>query len=195
MKLYIDIDDVLAETTRTLAETARIRFGKQVRFEDMLSFDLRRSLNLREEEYEIFMAEVHEPAFLKKLEPVENAREILVRWKASGAQIELVTGRPPRTRQATEEWLEDHSLPYHSLEFMDKYGRYEEVTATRLPDLIGRNYDLAIEDSPRVATYLAQNTHSLVLLFDRPWNRDTNLDDGSITRVLDWQEIGRKQPV
>ncbi|MEE3327774.1 MAG: bifunctional metallophosphatase/5'-nucleotidase [Myxococcota bacterium] len=195
MKLYIDIDDVLAETTRTLAQTAHARFGKKIDFEEMLSFDLRSSLQLDQDEYETFMLEVHEPAFLRKLEPVENAMEILSRWDNAGARIELVTGRPPSSRQATLDWLADHSIPYHSLEFVDKYGRHKDDAVLQLADLDGRNYSVAIEDSLAVATHLAENTQSHVLLFDRPWNRDTNHDERSITRVFHWREISEHLPL
>ena len=86
MKLYIDIDDVIVETTRTLAETARAHYGKNIDFEDMTSFDLQRSLELGPDEFEKFMSEVHEPTYLRELEPVENAKEALVRWHDSGAR-------------------------------------------------------------------------------------------------------------
>ena len=189
MKLYIDIDDVIVETTRTLAETARAHYGKNIDFENMTSFDLQRSLKLGPDEFEEFMSEVHEPAYLRELEPVENAKETLIRWHDSGARLELVTGRPPHTRESTTGWLEDHSIPYDRLEFVDKYGRHKKEGLPRLEDLAGRSYDLAIEDSSRVATYLAENTASRVLLFDRPWNRDTKTDHGSMTRVFGWKEI------
>jgi uncharacterized HAD superfamily protein len=195
MKIYIDIDDVLAETTRTLAQAARDFFGKKVRFEDMSSFDLRVSLQLNADEYDSFMLAVHEPPFLKSLEPIENAIPTLREWDGSGVRIELITGRPPSSRQATVEWLEIHDIPYQSLEFVDKYGRQHDETMPKLSDLAGRHYDLAIEDSATVAAYLSENTRSRVLLFDRPWNRDMNLSGTSISRVSDWLEISKSHPL
>ena len=72
---------------------------------------------------------------------------------------------------------------------MDKYGRNLDETMPKLSDLTDRHYDLAIEDSSTVAAYLSKNTGSRVLLFDRPWNRDMNLSETSISRVFDWLEV------
>ena len=188
-RLYIDIDDVLAETTRALAKAARTRFGKDILFENMTTFDLRISLQLQEDEYESFMLEVHKPEFLKALAPTADAPDVLDAWKKSGARIELVTGRPPSSQQATIDWLEDQSMAYDSLEFIDKYRRYPGESTTQLSDLAGRNYRFAIEDSPSVATYLAENTSSRVLLYDRPWNQSGPSEDEPIKRVHNWREI------
>ena len=189
LRLYIDIDDVLAETTRALAWAAQDLLGKKVLFDEMSSFDLRISLQLDAEEYESFMLAVHEPEFLMKLEPVENAIQTLEKRHAAGDRLELVTGRPPESRKPTEEWLAAHSVPHHSVEFMDKYDRYRDLDLPRLPDLAARHYDLAIEDSYKVAAYLAEQTGSQTLLFDRPWNRGMDLGGKSISRVFNWLEI------
>lgn len=191
-RLYIDIDDVLAETTRALADTARTRFGKNIPFQKMTTFDLRISLQLQEDEYESFMLEVHKPEFLRALAPTVDAPDVLDAWKKSGARIELVTGRPPSSQQATIDWLEDHSIAYDSLEFIDKYRRYSGEPTKQLSDLSGRNYRFAIEDSASVAIYLAENTSSRVLLYDRPWNQSGPLEDGPIKRVHSWREILEK---
>ncbi len=188
-RLYIDIDDVLAETTRSLARHARSHFGKDVSFEKMTTFDLRISLQLHEDEYPSFMDEVHRPDFLRALPPTADAPQVLAIWKASGARIDLITGRPSKSRQATIDWLEDHSIIYDSLEFIDKYGRYSEEPTARLSDLTDRHYKFAIEDSASVATYLAKNTRSRVLLYDRPWNQNTPLENGPIKRVRTWRDI------
>ena len=191
-RLYIDIDDVLAETTRALAKNARTRFGKDISFENMTTFDLRISLQLQEDEYESFMLEVHTPEFLSALAPTADAPDVLDTWKQSGARIELVTGRPASSRQATIDWLEDHSIAYDSLEFIDKYRRYSEEPSAQLSDLAGRNYRFAIEDSASVAAYLAENTSSQVLLYDRPWNQSGALEPGPIQRVHSWREVLEK---
>ena len=188
-RLYIDIDDVLAETTRSLARHARSHFGKDVSFEKMTTFDLRISLQLQEDEYESFMAEVHRPEFLRALPPAADAPEVLANWRSSGARIELVTGRPSSSQQSTIDWLEDHSMTYDSLEFIDKYGRYSENKTARLSELADRNYSFAIEDSASVATYLAENTSSRVLLYNRPWNQNEPLENQPIKRVHSWREI------
>ena len=51
-------------------------------------------------------------------------------------------------------------------------------------------FQLAIEDSPEMAVFLSQRMGIPVLLFDRPWNRSTDLD-GSVQRCGNWQHIRR----
>lgn len=192
MQLYVDIDDVLTETTRAANRVARERFGKKVLFEDMTVFDLRVSLGLADEEYGPFMETVHAPEFLTNLSPVRHAVTTLADWWAQGARIELVTGRPPASRATTLGWLADHSIFYHSLEFIDKYDRYPDQEALPLEALKGRSYDFAIEDSVSTAEYISRNTPGRVLLLDQPWNRNLEPGSAAIERVHDWQEIAAR---
>lgn len=189
MQFYLDIDDVLAETTRAAHRVARERFGTKVLFEDMTVFDLRVSLELSAEQHRVFMQMVHEPQFLAKLSPLPGAVATLAEWCAGGAQIDLVTGRSPASRASTVSWLADHSISYHSLEFIDKYNRYADQDVLPLEALKGRHYDFAIEDSPSTAEYISRNTPSRVLLLDRPWNRAFEPGNTAVERVHDWQEI------
>jgi uncharacterized HAD superfamily protein len=209
-RIYVDIDDVLAETTRALASLARDEFGKKVRFEDMRVFDLSISLGLGEDEFARFMAAAHAPEFLANLEPVDGAQISLEAWSAAGAKISLITGRPPETLAATRDWLESRAIPHDRLEFIDKYGRYPGRSTTSLGDLRRRKYQLAIEDSSEMAEYLVGQCGWHVLLFDRPWNQSKPGHDSAeraehptgspslealgepgtkVQRVRDWREI------
>jgi uncharacterized HAD superfamily protein len=189
--LYVDIDDVLAETTRALAELARSHFGKTVDFEAMHSFDLGVSLGLDHAELSLFMEAAHQPDFLRALAPIEGAQSALDAWHEAGAEIHVVTGRPPDSRPCTEAWLSAHGIRHHRLELVDKYGRYPGSRSVRKEHLIGRRYHFVIEDSADMARFLAEGTGAQVLLFDRPWNRGAGPLGAGITRVHSWTEIRR----
>ena len=191
LHFYIDVDDVLAETTRALAQLAQERFGKRVHFSEMNVFDLSVSLGLNKEEFSAFMAAAHERDFLLGLKPVSGGAGSLVRWREAGVKISVVTGRPPESRPATLDWLEHHGIPFDRLDFVDKYARYSDPKMTTLKNLLDRGYHTVIEDADATALYLVQNTDARVLLYDRPWNQNSNAEAHGALRVHDWTEIRR----
>ena len=187
--LYLDIDDVLAETTRAMARLARDRFDKDVAFEEMAVFDLSVSLGLDEEEYPRFMDAVHAHDFLLELRAKEGAAQTVSRWHGAGAEISVVTGRPPETRPATTRWLARAGFSYHRLEFVDKYGRYGDRATLRPRDLVSVGYRLVVEDSAEMARFFVAETDAEVLLVDCPWNRSVDAEHPRIRRVHDWETI------
>ncbi len=186
--IYLDVDDVLAETTRALALLARTRFGKQVEFDSMAHFDLRISLALDDREHARFMEEAHEDAFLLDLAPMPGAVEVVTNWHRGGAEISVVTGRPPHSRLSTGRWLDRTGIPHHRLEHIDKYGRYG-TGVTNKEELADRDYSIVIEDSLEMAEFFLDRSTAIVLLMDRPWNRTAALGDPRVRRVHDWPSI------
>jgi hypothetical protein len=191
LNFYVDIDDVLSETTRALALLAQTRFGKAVAFENMRVFDLSVSLGLNAQEFPAFMTAAHAPDFLLGLEPMPGAAEALADWQRDGARISVVTGRPPESREATLRWLEERGIPFDDLEFIDKYGRFDDPSALTPADLLTRDYDAVIEDADSMADYLVLHTDARVLLYDRPWNQNSIAEAHGARRVHGWAEIRR----
>ncbi|MEM7247804.1 MAG: hypothetical protein AAF533_20875 [Acidobacteriota bacterium] len=186
--LYLDLDDVLAETTRALVELARREFDRDVAYEDLSSFDFRESLSFTEEELDAFFLRAHESEVVAKLPLMTGVSDVLQRWDAQGHRLEIVTGRPPATRASTEEWIESHSLPIATLRFADKYGRFnEQPGAESLEQVLSSPPDLAFEDSLPVARHLAAHGVPVVLV-DRPWNQHDELPDG-LVRCETWVEV------
>ncbi len=194
LNYYVDVDDVLAETTRALARLANARFGKAAVFEKMTVFDLSISLDLDADELPVFMTAAHEPNFLLGLEPIQGARDTLEAWSNRGIKISVVTGRPPECWEPTQQWLEMQGFPFDELEFVDKYARFNDPRAITPKDLVGRGYHAVIEDADSMADYLALHTEAQVLLFDRPWNRKSAAETNGAQRVHDWAEIRRSIP-
>lgn len=187
--VYVDVDDVLAETTRAIHALARSAFGSVVTFDDMVDFDLANSLGLDAREHARLWNAIHEEHFLGALDPMPGAVSTLSSWHASGARISVVTGRPPDSRAVTEAWLGRSALPYHRLEMVDKYGRHGEVGGPTLDDLAGRDYSLVVEDAPGMAEFFVERTEAVVLLVDRPWNRSCDVAHERLHRVADWRAI------
>lgn len=185
---------MLAETIEALLELLQDRFGRNVRLEAVTQFDLGRAFGLTPVQLEAFMDAANEPKFLESFGTVKGARETLEHWVEAGYRIEVMTGRPPKTRVASERWLAREGLLFHSFQTVDKYGRNSELDgAISLESLTAMSFSLAIEDSLEVAAFLAGTVGTAVALLDRPWNRETGSLSAEarvrITRVSDWADI------
>jgi uncharacterized HAD superfamily protein len=195
--IYIDLDDVLCETAQALMRIAAREFGRRLVFERISSFNIGISFGLSSEEVDRTMRLMHAPDMLLSIQPIPWARQVIEQWTAAGLVIEIVTGRPPSTEEASIAWLKKHGIPYSHLLFVDKYGRQHPDGSNRryipLDELRKRPYRLAIDDSPEMAAFLAREMQTHVVLFDRPWNANTTLPasrtNRTVQRCRGWQEI------
>jgi hypothetical protein len=98
---------------------------------------------------------------------------------ARGYDIIVVTGRPPQTASVSEAWLRDNDIPYHSLIYVDKYGRGErsggEVPAISLNELSQLRCAYAVENSGEMAAFLAEEMGQPLALLDRRGTRVSDL--------------------
>ena len=191
MRLYADIDDVLAETTRRILRLANRRFGCSLDFEALGSFDLGVALGLDEARRDALFAEINAPGFLDRLPTRRGAVPVLRAWASAGHSVDVVTGRPPYARELTAFWLKLRKIPCDSLLIVDKYGRFPD--APRLETLRGLHFDVALEDSLETAAFLLEIGVERVFLFDRPWNRDSGALPPALRarlrRVSGWREL------
>lgn len=192
--IYVDVDDVLADTTEALVGLVHQLFDRRVTYDDCQSFDLGESFGLSEEERDRLLDAAHSDHVIEAMSVVPGAARTLEDWRSQSLAVHVVTGRPPQTLDATRRWLEREGLHHASLESVDKYGRQGGIDdAVPLADLSDRRYRVAVEDSLSMATFLAEVTRTPVLLMDRPWNR--RLDDvprrvrALLRRVYSWEEI------
>jgi uncharacterized HAD superfamily protein len=192
LPIYVDIDDVLADTSSALISLADKEFHKKVAYEDVTSFDLKVSFDLTRDEYEYFLERAHQPAEILNMAPIQASIEALNRWRAAGYEIAIVTGRPTTTYATTLEWLAIHDVPYDRFLMVDKYARQgmDETISLSIKALSELEFCFAIEDSYDMAVHLAENMDTLVFLYDRPWNRSAS-QNGNIRRFRSWEEIDR----
>jgi len=188
--IYVDIDDVLADTSGALIDLAVSAFGKKVSFNDLKSFNLKVSFDLTQKEYEHFLNLAHQPDEILGLEPYGDAIAAVKRWIASGHEICIVTGRPTSTYETTLEWLARHDVPFNNFLMVNKYARpgMDEAIALPMQAFSQMKFQFAIEDAYDMAVYLADNMNTSVFLYDRPWNR-SHKQNGKIRRFKSWKEL------
>ena len=202
-RIYVDLDDVLAQTGHMFLGVLAEAFDRVVAFEEIRSYHLGDSFRMPPGELEEFMRVAHEPDALARIEPMPGAADGLGTWMDSGYEVFIVTGRPPATRATTVDWLERHRFPHTEFHFLDKLSQYYEGAhgstdgALTLADLPALDFCLAVEDFPDITAHLTQELGIPVALFDRPWNRQLDgRRNGSaeIVRCRDWSEILERFP-
>ena len=193
--IYVDMDDVIAESTATFIHIARREFGKKVAFEEIRSFNLQQSFGLSDDEYERLFEVAHRPEAILRFDLMRGAVEVLRNWEALGYTIAIVTGRLTVAWESSQEWLRRNQVPYHSFTMVNKYGREgcDDNIAISLEELSRRQFCLAVEDSAMMARHLSGTMGVPVALMDRPWNQDAVLN-GKVTRYRSWSDIGISIP-
>jgi uncharacterized protein len=198
--VYVDFDDVLCESARTLARISGERYGKPVAFEDIYCFDLNKAFGLDTLEQVDLFTLFHDEEMLFSIPPIAEAIEGMRKWAAAGCQIEIVTGRPPVTKDISCAWLDAYKIPYDGITFVDKYhrghGTVEGVRQLTLQAVTACNFALVVDDSPDMIRFMAEHTDMPLGLFDRPWNRhmDVSVMRHGVNRVRGWNELQALYP-
>ena len=193
--IYVDLDDVLCQTARHFLVIVEREFGKSFPYEQLTNFDIGTACGLRPDERDELYRIVHEPDELLRMAPIAEGINAVSQWAHAGFKIAVVTGRPPKSHEASVDWLGRHRVPYDSFTMVDKYARFaiENTIAISLEELAARQFCWAVEDSLPMAEYLAGEMGVPVALVDRPWNR-TQATHGRVNRYLDWQAIASGAP-
>jgi uncharacterized HAD superfamily protein len=201
-QIYVDLDDVIAQTIRALVALLERHFARRVEIEDVVHFDLGRSFGLAPDELVEFMRLVHQPQVLAALEPNPGATPALASWIERGYAVAVMTGRPPSAAPASRRWLREHRIPHTSFACIDKYDREDWAgpagRALGLDEVADLGFALAVEDSLEVAALLVERCGIPVALMDRPWNRDLSglapLTRARIVRCHGWAELASRFP-
>ena len=193
MKIYVDFDDCLCETARSFADLAVEMFGKRVPYEKIRFFELNKSFELNDEEYDRFMQKGHEPDVLLSYKETPGASEVINEWLASGHDVSVITGRPYSAFEPSRKWLDDHGMKDVRLYCLNKYGRdsfiYNSDFSLELEDYYKMKFDFAVEDSPKAFKFFSHLPDLKVMVFDRPWNREVEFPNENYIRCIDWQMI------
>lgn len=194
MKIYVDFDDCLCETGRYFCDLADKLFGSGVPYERMHSFDMDVSFSLSREQFNLMMTEGHKPEALLSLEETPGASTVLNAWLDKGYDVSVITGRPYSAMEPSREWLNRHNLERVPIFFLNKYGdrwyaQQQSPCCLELEDYYKMPFDYAVEDSPRAFRFFSHLPNLKVLVFDRPWNKETPFPTPNYRRVPTWPEI------
>lgn len=193
MKIYVDFDDCLCETARSFSELAAEMFGKKVPYEKIRYFDLDKSFDLNDEQFEQFMIRGHQPEVLLSYKETPGASENINEWLSLGHEVSVITGRPFSAYEPSRLWLDRHGLQNAGLYCLNKYGRDSFIKnsdfSLEMDDYYKMAFDYAVEDSPKAFRFFGHLPNLKVLVFDRPWNRECEFPNENYRRCFDWKSI------
>ena len=193
MKIYVDFDDCLCETARSFSDIADRMFGIRVPYEKMHFFNLQKSFELTDEQFEKLMLEGHRPEVLLSYQETPGAAMVVNRWVDRGYEVSIITGRPFSAYEPSRIWLDRHGMKRVKLFCLDKYGRENFMKGSdfslKLEDYYKMQFDYAVEDSPLAFRFFDHLPELKVLVYDRPWNRENELPGVNYQRCTNWEEI------
>ncbi len=193
MRIYIDFDDVICETAKHFTKIAKDLFDIDVPYREVQFFNLQKSFDLSDSQYDELMRAGHVPETLLAYEETPDASKIINKWVNHGHDITIVTGRPFDSYEPSREWLDNHGLKDVPLICVDKYGREsfnQDCTySMTLEDLYKLEFDFAVEDSPAAFEHVLHFENCRVAVFNRPWNANSELPNSNFVRCEGWQDI------
>ena len=193
MHIYVDFDDCLCETARYFSGLAMEMFGKDVPYEGIRFFELDKSFGLNDAQFEQLMIRGHQPEVLLSYKETPGASSVINEWISCGHDVSIITGRPFSAYEPSREWLDEHGLQKARLFCLNKYGRDSFIKNSRfnleLDDYYKMKFDFAVEDSPKAFKFFDRFPDLRILVFDRPWNRDSVFPNEKYTRCYDWESI------
>ena len=104
MNIYVDFDDCLCETARYFAGLAKEEYGRNIPYEEMHFFNMKKTFDFTEEEYDLYMKIINLKSQLDEMDEKKVAKEekqpIIEEKNKVKAQLEnliLKHGDTPRT--------------------------------------------------------------------------------------------------
>ncbi len=194
MRIYIDFDDVITETALALCGIANGLFNKNCSYNEIFDFDLQKSFYLNNLQIKELMDTAHTERVISSYCETPGAVDTITKWRKSGHEIEIVTGRPPYTSDATKRWLDERGLGNIKVIHVDKFRRepvHPGKRALTPEEFAEYKYDFAVEDSPKAFPILSRLTNCRIAVFNRPWNISVPLPSSNFTRCEGWAEIDR----
>lgn len=177
LRIGVDLDGVLAEPMTVWCDLYNRRHGGSLSLEDIRAWEVWKVVKISRDEF----FRTLDDAWLK-WETIPATEEDVgqqVKLLRELGTVDVVTGRSIRTVGPAKQWLKAHSVTY------DRFVR----TASTLAK-IHLEYDVFVDDSPRLMELIASKSLALGIIYTRPWNRDVQISS-VVRRVTSWAEIPR----
>ena len=119
MRIYVDFDDCLCETGRAFSTLAAEMFGRDVPYEGMRFFELDKTFDLDDAQFEQLMIRGHEPETLLSYKETPGASAVINEWIARGHEVSIMKA----AHQAGDEMKRLHQYEGKIVRVIDVDGR------------------------------------------------------------------------
>ena len=193
MKLGFDLDDVVVDLVAQVKNYICINYGINWSSEGFLWYDFEKCVYHHDEKINNEIVEElkevvrFDSEFNLNAEPIENAREVLQKFKRNGHELYFITSRAKQLQPVTFKWLRKNDIPFDKL--IVTGSRYEQK------GVFGRRYalDMYVDDlEEHLKSMLAykKKWRKGLILFDKPWNCAGH-DGSKYIRIKGWKDLLR----
>ena len=176
--LLFDLDDTLASFREPMYNLLRTLTDKDIHWSQWEKYHVGQSYyGITNEK---FCDYIVEHGVLETLKPHDEAKEVLTTLNKNGYDIIIVSARGfhPNAHAVTKEWFDKYELPYEEIVISTH-------NKSKIDTVDNKNILLSVDDNiGHSEDYLYSNRVNQVLLYDMPWNKDSNID-----RVKNLKEI------
>lgn len=187
MLIGLDVDEVLLNLTPSILPHINALFGKNFTIGQIHNHHMELVFGVPDIEMKKAINDIFEGPLHDAIPPVRYALEA-IQEMATEHQFEVVTSRPHRYAQITQDLLERHygrSL-FRGYHFVDQRSP-DHSKHSKAAICLANGLDVIIEDHTGFAIpcYEAGIT---TLLINRPWNMNVDVPEG-IFRFNEWNEV------
>jgi len=183
MKIAVDLDNTLADTSSILLRLTNFKFGTKYTLEDLYWDFWRQSPEMEAAFWEIYnMMDSPEAGGInlrRAVPPVDPLAAGIVKTLIKrGHTVHVVTANRPEAKDSIEAWLFGHGLDPHIV----LAGRVSAAKKVKL------DYDLFIDDSPKLVEAMKEApTKTLIWLSQR--NDKADISSENVWKADNWDEI------
>ncbi len=182
MKIGVDLDDVVVEWVPRFLEFYNSRTNSNLKFEEWKNYFFEEIIGISRDEARVLIDEFVNSDFHEGVGLIEGVKKGIEKLSEQNEVI-IITSRPLRYKNKTEEFLDKHNLKllvFYSRDSNDVY-----IDKGEFCQRLG--VELIIEDSKEYSLSCADRGIR-VFLFDKPWNQGDHFPI-DITRVYSWKDI------
>ena len=187
LKIGIDLDDVVFEFVNPLLEGYKEKYGKDISFEEVFSYNFPTIFNISLKEVIDLIEDVFKKGKVENMSFCEFSKESILDL-SKNHKIYFITSRI--FREGTLESLEKFFFEtnFELVFSSNPYAKTNGKTKGEICNELG--IDFMIEDSKEHAEECV-GKNIKVFLLDKPWNKNTESHENMI-RVKNWREIMEK---
>ena len=186
MKIWVDLDEVLAQFLVAYLEYQNNTYGTNYKFKDVSDYDVWKVRGGTREQIVEKVYDFHKTPYFANIKPIEWALPVLKRLKKDH-ELYLITSRQDSVKEQTKLRINKYFPDIFSdLFFVNHFST--EWSQRKKSDVCNEvGIDVMIEDSLIYAEDCAVGERK-VLLCNRPWNQAQTISP-NIQRVQDRNEI------
>lgn len=176
MKIGIDLDGVLCNTSKTALKYVNKKRGTNYTEKDITSYNWEDWFDgwTKEDSQELFLRK----SIFKSTPTIENSLESVLLLVKNNFEIEYITARDKSITETTYQWVYKNDFPHRPIVLFDK-------SSEKVDHIKNGYFDIIVEDKLQTLIDIDRSVFFKYLI-DYPYNQDSPKD---ITRVKGWKEI------